>query len=45
MNFDTGVSHLNMPELGLPFGYLMFWGLALAVGGSLLWFFRRKRWL
>jgi len=45
MNFDTGVSPFNMPELGLPFGYLIFWGLVLAVGGGLLWFFRRKRWL
>ena len=45
MNFDTAASALNMPELHLPFGYLMFWGLALAIGGSLLWLFRRKRWL
>lgn len=45
MNFDTGASSLNMPELGLPFGYLMFWGLALTIGGLLLWLFRRKRWL
>ncbi|MEW5796704.1 MAG: magnesium/cobalt transporter CorA [Candidatus Zixiibacteriota bacterium] len=45
MNFDREAGRFNMPELGWPYGYLMFWGLAIAVGGGLLWFFRRKRWL
>jgi len=45
MNFDTQASPLNMPELGWPMGYLMFWGLAAATAGGLLWFFRKKRWL
>jgi magnesium transporter len=45
MNFDTDISILNMPELGLPFGYILFWGLAIAVAGGLVWFFRRKKWL
>jgi len=45
MNFDTSSSPLNMPELGLPFGYIMFWGLAVLIGGGLFIFFKRKRWL
>ncbi|HUV29841.1 MAG TPA: magnesium/cobalt transporter CorA [Acidobacteriota bacterium] len=45
MNFDTAASPFNMPELGFRFGYFVFWGVAIAVAGSLLWFFRRKRWL
>lgn len=45
MNFDTGISPFNMPELEFPFGYLMFWGLAVLVAGGLLMYFKRKRWL
>jgi magnesium transporter len=45
MNFDTGASPFNLPELGLRFGYPMFWGAVVLVAGSLLWFFRHKRWL
>jgi magnesium transporter len=45
MNFDTGSSPFNLPELGFRFGYPMFWGAAILTAGGLLWFFRRKRWL
>lgn len=45
MNFDTGAGPMNMPELGLPYGYLLFWGLALLVGGGLFMFFKRKHWI
>jgi magnesium transporter len=45
MNFDTGAGPLNMPELGWPYGYALFWSMAASVGGGLLWFFRRKGWL
>jgi magnesium transporter len=45
MNFDTGAGAYNMPELGLPYGYLLFWGLALAIGLGLLLFFRKKGWI
>lgn len=45
MNFDSGASPFNMPELGFRFGYPMFWGLVVSVVGGLLWFFRRKNWL
>lgn len=44
MNFDTGASPLNMPELGFRFGYISFWVVAIAVGAGLLWFFKRKKW-
>jgi magnesium transporter len=45
MNFDTGASAFNLPELGMRFGYPMFWGVVVLVAGGLLWFFRRKNWL
>ncbi|UCG61148.1 MAG: magnesium/cobalt transporter CorA [Candidatus Zixiibacteriota bacterium] len=45
MNFDTSASPFNLPELGLPYGYPMFWLAVVIVGGGLFWFFRRKRWL
>jgi magnesium transporter len=45
MNFDTGASTFNLPELSLRFGYPMFWGAVIVVAGGLLWFFRHRRWL
>jgi magnesium transporter len=45
MNFDTGAGALNMPELRWEYGYLLFWAMAACVGGGLLWYFRRKKWL
>jgi len=45
MNFDTGASPFNLPELGFRFGYPMFWGAVVIVASGLLWFFRRKNWL
>jgi magnesium transporter len=45
MNFDTGTSPYNLPELGFQFGYPMFWGAVVLVAGGLLLFFRRKKWL
>lgn len=45
MNFDTGASPFNLPELGFRFGYPMFWGAVVIVAGGLLLFFRRKNWL
>jgi magnesium transporter len=45
MNFDTGASSFNLPELGFRFGYPMFWAIAILIAGGLLWFFRRKNWL
>ncbi len=45
MNFDTGSSPFNMPELALKYGYILFWVIALAIGVGLLIFFKRKKWL
>lgn len=45
MNFDTGASPFNLPELGFRFGYPMFWGAVVLIAGGLVWFFRRKHWL
>ncbi|MBM9603791.1 magnesium/cobalt transporter CorA [Desulfopila inferna] len=44
MNFDTS-SPYNMPELGMRYGYWLFWVLVVVVSMGLLLFFRRKRWL
>ena len=45
MNFDTGVSELNMPELGSPVGYPVVMIGMLAAGLGLLWYFKRRGWL
>jgi magnesium transporter len=45
MNFNTSISRLNMPELSLPYGYILFWILALLIGGGLFLYFKRKKWL
>ena len=44
MNFDRSWPW-NMPELGWRYGYLAFWGVALAAIGGMLWSFRRRGWL
>ncbi|MCC8194724.1 MAG: magnesium/cobalt transporter CorA [Deltaproteobacteria bacterium] len=44
MNFDTRYP-LNMPELSLPFGYVL---VLLVMGGvvaGMLWFFKKRGWL
>ncbi|MEP0814493.1 MAG: magnesium/cobalt transporter CorA [bacterium] len=45
MNFDTEASPYNMPELGLKYGYLFFWGAILLVSVLMVAFFKRKKWL
>ncbi len=39
MNFDV------MPELRWPWGYFLIWGIMLGLGGAMVVFFRRKKWL
>jgi Mg2+ and Co2+ transporter CorA len=34
-----------MPELSMPYGYAIFWGICLALGAGLLLLFRRLGWL
>jgi magnesium transporter len=48
LSFIAGVYGMNfdfMPELHWRYGYLMVWIVFLAVGGSLLYWFRSKKWL
>jgi magnesium transporter len=45
MNFDRSRSVLNMPELGSPVGYPAVLLLMAAVAGSMVLYFKRKRWL
>jgi magnesium transporter len=45
MNFDTNVSHLNMPELKWAFGYPFVWLVMIAVATAMILFFKRKKWL
>ncbi len=45
MNFNPDASPWNMPELNWRWGYPAFWVLLLAVGGGMVWLFRRKKWL
>jgi magnesium transporter len=45
MNFATGASRWNMPELTWTYGYPFALGLMLAIAMGLLIYFRRKGWL
>jgi len=43
----TGIYGMNfkfMPEKDWPLGYAFFWLLALGISGSMLYYFRRKKW-
>ena len=44
MNFDTSRPG-NMPELLLPYGYLIFWAVCALMGIGLLFLFRKLGWL
>jgi magnesium transporter len=45
MNFHTGTSPWNMPELNWRFGYFYALGLMSLTALAMLWYFRRKGWL
>jgi len=48
LTFVAGIYGMNfeiLPELHWKWGYALFWVVVLALGGSMLAFFRRKRWL
>ncbi len=48
LTFIVGVYGMNfeyMPELEWRWGYFMIWGVMLAVGAGLIWFFKRKDWM
>ncbi len=40
-----GMNFQKMPELTWPFGYALALGIMLVIGGGMLAFFRRKKWL
>ena len=47
LTFLAGVWGMNFeyePEFGWRYGYLFAWTCFLIVGGSLLWYFKRKKW-
>ena len=45
MNFKTDGNPLNMPELGWSFGYIYVWIVMLAVVFTMLFYFRKKKWI
>jgi magnesium transporter len=48
LTFIAGVYGMNfayMPELQWRWGYYLVWGVMLAVGGGLLAYFKKKKWL
>ena len=48
LTFLAGIYGMNfeyIPELKFRYGYLIFWGIILLIGGGLLYYFKRKRWL
>lgn len=40
-----GMNFENMPELKVSWGYFAVWGLMIVVGGAMVSYFRKKRWL
>lgn len=47
LTFLAGVWGMNFeyePEFSWRYGYLFAWTCFIAVGGSLLWYFKRKKW-
>ncbi len=48
MSFLAAVYGMNFeffPELSLRYGYVLFWFVQLIIGGVMLYYFRRKRWI
>jgi magnesium transporter len=45
MNFNTGISPWNMPELNWRYGYLAVMALMLGIVIFMLFYFKRKKWL
>lgn len=45
MNFDTNVSHLNMPELHWAYGYPFVLVAMAVIAIGMLYYFQRKGWL
>ncbi len=45
MNFNTEISHWNMPELEWPFGYVLCIGVMLLIAIGQLIFFRIRKWI
>ncbi|MBN1913203.1 MAG: magnesium/cobalt transporter CorA [Candidatus Omnitrophica bacterium] len=45
MNFDHGVSNLNMPELTWRFGYFFAWGIMISIIIGMLIYFKNKKWI
>ncbi len=45
MNFNPQSSPWNMPELNWRFGYLGVWAVMIAVVVSMVFYFKRKKWL
>lgn len=47
LSFFAGVYGTNFeyfPELHYKYSYFIFWSLILIVAGTMLWYFRRKKW-
>ncbi|MDX1978117.1 MAG: magnesium/cobalt transporter CorA [Pseudanabaenaceae cyanobacterium bins.68] len=44
MNFDPNQPG-NMPELAMPYGYVICWLVMLAISGGLLYYFAKKGWI
>jgi len=45
MNFNPGISKLNMPELNWPFGYIFAWSVMITIAAVMVVYFKRRKWL
>jgi len=44
MNFNTATSPWSMPELNWYWGYPAVWLVMAAIGGAMLFFFKKRGW-
>ncbi len=47
LTFVVGIYGMNfkfMPELDWKYGYLFVWGIVILLSGSMIWFFKKKKW-
>jgi magnesium transporter len=48
LTFIVGVYGMNfahMPELGIPYGYPLTWGVMILIALGMIFFFKRRRWI
>jgi magnesium transporter len=48
LTFIVGVYGMNfdyLPELDWKYGYFLVWGIMILIAGTMIWYFKRKKWI